>query len=96
MRIEIMFGSYQLKHSLGYIDEHIKKYKNFVMYVNKNAIIQDGSKIIMTRIQSKDTKIKKLRVYIRYLPVTDTVIERPDHVLVWYCECKNGARTRLL
>ena len=32
-------------------------------------------------------------MYIRYLPISETIIERPDHIKSWFCECKNGART---
>ena len=78
---------------MSYLAEKFTKNDSFLIFKNKHLLTQDGSKIITTKIQSRHTSSKQYRVYIRYLPISETIIERPDHIKSWFCECKNGART---
>ena len=93
MQSEITYGSYQLSQSLSYLSEQFSKNGSYLILGNKHKLTQDGSKIISTKIQSRHSSAKQYRVYIRYLPISKTTTERPDHIKGWYCECKNGART---
>ena len=55
--------------------------------------MRNDYKVITTKIQSRHKSSKKYRVNVQYSPTNHQETERSDRINVWYCECKNGART---
>ncbi len=85
---EITFGSYQLRQSLGYLDEHFKNGKYDIMISKDIEDFQDG-KLIYAHIQSRHKNNTKYKCYVKYLPF----VNDKSGVNAWYCTCPNGNRT---
>ncbi|KAK3095980.1 hypothetical protein FSP39_021599 [Pinctada imbricata] len=72
----ITCGTYQLKLSTSYIQEHVDNESDIFIH-------KDDPTLLRIKIQSRHTSSRKYTVWIRY---SDTDVES------WYCLCRAGAR----
>ena len=73
----LTLGTYQLKLSSGYIQEYFGGDCSIQLFRENDGLLH-------ARLQSKHISSKSYLVWIKY---------DSDHVLVWYCRCRAGART---
>ncbi|KAH3897671.1 hypothetical protein DPMN_021864 [Dreissena polymorpha] len=73
----LALGTYQLKLTGSYIQEHIGSDCNLQLYREMEGLIR-------VRLQSRHVSSRLYLIWIRY---------DSDHIIGWYCRCKCGART---
>ena len=88
IKTSITFGSFQLKSSLSYLAEHLKKNGNYAIYVSENEYRNNGKKILMAKIQSRHINRIEYQIVIEYVPHSTNADD-----VSWRCTCKNGKRT---
>jgi hypothetical protein len=69
-------GSYQLRLSSSYMQEHLDKDSLFQVHKEERGLLR-------VRIQSRHVSSKSYQLWIRY---------SEGNVIAWYCKCKAGAR----
>ena len=73
---DITCGSYQLKLTSSYIQEHIDSDSDLFFH-------KDDPTLLRIKIQSRHTSSRKYTVWIRY---------SNNEIVSWYCLCRAGAR----
>lgn len=84
----ITFGTYQIRQSLSYLDEHMSE-KKYDILVGKETLEYDKAKLLLANIQSRHRGSTKYKCYITYFPSINTV----ESIEGWYCTCPYGKRT---
>jgi hypothetical protein len=78
---ELFFGTYQIKQSKTYTEEHLDEDGNYIVQV-----APEEGEIIRCRIQSRHSNATRYYAWIRYSLLDNTI-------KAWYCQCRSGART---
>ncbi|CAF4044121.1 unnamed protein product [Rotaria sp. Silwood2] len=78
---ELFFGTYQIKQSETYTEEHLDEEGNYVVQV-----APEEDELIRCRIQSRHSNATRYYAWIRYSLSENTIT-------AWYCQCRSGART---
>ncbi len=78
LKNEIMFGSYQINHSLSYLADNFKKQNGMNILINDHLI--QGMKIITTKIQSRHRAKNEYLVYLNYLSAKEFEINNNDSI----------------
>ncbi|CAF1391835.1 unnamed protein product [Adineta ricciae] len=77
----LFFGSYQIKQSQTYAEEHLDVNGDFAIQVSKET-----DRIIRCAIQSRHSSSTRYYVWTEFSLTGDPITS-------WYCQCKSGART---
>ena len=86
LRLNITFGSYQLKYSFGYLSEHFNQNGGIKIFLNSTAM--NNESVVSAKIQSRHSESVKYRLIIVYSPNKDDV----SSILGWRCSCFAGKR----
>ncbi|CAF2155112.1 unnamed protein product [Rotaria magnacalcarata] len=78
---QLFFGSYQIKQSQTYAEEHLDVNGDFAIQVSKET-----DEIIRCAIQSRHSNSTRYYAWIQFSLTGDPITS-------WYCQCKSGART---
>lgn len=78
---ELFFGTYQIKQSRTYAEEHLDEDGNYII-----EVAPEEGEIIRCRVQSRHSNATRYYAWIRY-SLEDNTIK------AWYCQCRSGART---
>ena len=81
LKNEIMFGSYQINHSLSYLADNFKKHNGMNIWIYDHLI--QGMKIITSKTQSRHRAKKEYRVYLNYLSVEEFEINNYESIRVF-------------
>ncbi|CAF1117341.1 unnamed protein product [Rotaria magnacalcarata] len=76
----LFFGTYQIKQSKTYTEEHLDDKGNYVIQV-----APEDNEFLRCRIVSRHSNATHYYAWIRYTLSTNTI-----HA--WYCQCRSGAR----
>jgi len=77
----LFFGTYQIKQSKTYTEEHLDENGNYVIQV-----APENNEVLRCRIQSRHSNATRYYAWIQY-NLTSNGID------AWYCQCRSGART---
>ena len=77
----LLFGTYQIKQSKTYVEEHLDSNGNYIIELEES-----DDDILRCTIRSRHSNVVKYKVWIQYALIG-------DRVRAWYCQCKAGART---
>ena len=78
---QLFFGTYQIKQSQTYAEEHLDINGDFAIQISKET-----AEIIRCAVQSRHTNSTRYYLWIQF-SLTGNPIKS------WYCQCKSGART---
>ena len=77
----LLFGTYQIKQSKSYVEEHLDSNGNYTIELEGS-----DDNILRCTIRSRHSNVVKYKVWIQYALIGDPIP-------AWYCQCKAGART---
>ena len=77
----LFFGTYQIKQSQTYTEEHLDDKGSYVVQV-----APENNEFLRCRIQSRHSNAIRYHAWIHYNLSTNMI-------LAWYCRCRSGART---
>ena len=77
----LFFGTYQIKQSAAYVEEHLDSSGDYVIELEGS-----DDDILRCTLQSRHSNAIRYKVWIQYSLTGDPIP-------AWYCQCKTGART---